>query len=72
MGDLKPQPAHCPGDHNNFGPRFGFAYDVFGDGKTSVRGGFGVSYNGEVYNPLSNSRWHPPFYSFNLAFCGTG
>src|SRR2546425_883889 len=58
------------GDHNNFGPRFGFAYDVFGNGKTSLRGGFGVSYNGEVYNPLSNSRWNPPFYSFNLAFCG--
>ncbi len=58
------------GDHNNFGPRIGFAWDVFGNGKTSLRGGFGVSYQGEIYNPLSNSRWNPPFYSFNLAFCG--
>ncbi len=54
------------GDHNNFGPRIGFAWDVFGTGKTSLRGGFGVSYESTLYNPLSNSRWNPPFYSFNL------
>jgi hypothetical protein len=60
------------GDHNNFSPRVGFAWDMFGDGKTALRGGFGVSYNGEIYNPLSNSRWDPPYYSFNLAFCSDG
>ena len=55
------------GDHNDFGPRVGFAWDVFGDGKTSLRGGFGVSYESTLYNPLSNSRWDPPYYSFNSA-----
>jgi hypothetical protein len=54
------------GDHNNFGPRLGFAWDVFGNGKTALRGGIGVSYESTLYNPLSNSRWNPPFYSFNL------
>ncbi|MGH9532913.1 MAG: TonB-dependent receptor domain-containing protein [Terriglobales bacterium] len=56
------------GDTNNFGPRIGFAWDVFGNGKTSLRGGAGVSYEGTLYNPLSNSRWNPPYYSFNQAF----
>jgi len=29
----------------NFSPRFGFAWDVRGDGKTAVRGGFGLLYD---------------------------
>jgi hypothetical protein len=54
-------------DHNNFGPRVGIAWDVRGDGKTAIRAGFGISFEGTLYNPLSNSRWNPPFYSFNIA-----
>ena len=32
-----------------YGPRFGFAYDLTGDGKTAIRGGFGVFYNIRPY-----------------------
>jgi hypothetical protein len=39
-----PQTANKPSDKNNFGPRVGFAWDVTGDGKTSLRGGWGLYY----------------------------
>jgi hypothetical protein len=32
-------------DINNFAPRIGFAWDLFGDHKTAVRGGFALAYD---------------------------
>lgn len=56
---LLPQTLRMPKDRNNFGPRLGFALDVNGDGKTSVRGGYGVYYgriiNATISNTLTNT-----------------
>ncbi|MBZ5659320.1 MAG: TonB-dependent receptor [Acidobacteriia bacterium] len=41
------------GDHNNFSPRVGFAWDVAGDGKTVVRGGAGVLYEQGSFDALN-------------------
>jgi hypothetical protein len=35
---------------NDIAPRFGFAYDVFGDGRTAIRGGFGIFYEQPLFN----------------------
>ena len=47
--------SHRPSDKKEFGPRFGFAWDINGDGKTSLRGGYGIYYGRSVNSTIIQS-----------------
>jgi carboxypeptidase family protein/TonB-dependent receptor-like protein len=47
-------PTDYPVDRNNVGPRVGLTYDVSGDGKAAVRGGYGRFYDKTHFELISN------------------
>lgn len=66
-----PQTGRMPSDKNNFGPRIGFAWDVKGDAKDSIRGGYGLYFgrmgSSTIYNALVNTAMPGGQFSVSLS-----
>ena len=67
------------GDHNNFAPRFGFAYRPFGGAQTVIKSGTGIFYDNDERHNFSIIVNHPRFTFtqfddklFPLVFTPTG
>ncbi|MDZ4799908.1 MAG: carboxypeptidase regulatory-like domain-containing protein [Bryobacteraceae bacterium] len=52
-------------DKNNWAPRFGFAYDLTGNGRTSLRGAYGIFYEGTTADIIQNTG-QPWRYTFTI------
>ncbi len=49
-------------DRNNFAPRVGLAFDLFGNQRTIIRAGYGIYYNAISYNSVALMSQNPPFF----------
>jgi hypothetical protein len=54
--------------NNHFAPRVSFAYDVKGDGRTAIRGGFGIFYSREILGAFILMSGNPPYQQQALIY----
>ena len=61
VGDAGIGRTGAPKDWNNFAPRLGMAWQPFGNGKTAVRGAWGLFYDMPPFHQMSQFVNNPPF-----------
>ena len=62
--------AGIDSDLNNFAPRLGLAWDLFGSGKVVMRAGYGVFYDSGTVVENSALYFNPPNFRLDLFFPG--
>ncbi|HEY7058958.1 MAG TPA: hypothetical protein VH458_20640, partial [Vicinamibacterales bacterium] len=66
VGENGVPPSGLESDHNNFAPRLGMSWDVTGNGKLLIRGGYGIFYDSGTLIENSALYFNPPYWTLHL------